>query len=190
MENTSERLQQEDTTLKVQGYIQGFPKDSTGKKSPRIPPRAPKGYYEKRQRIPPRIPKGYYEKSPRIPPKNLKGYYKHTPRIPPRTRTGLQTEPTPKILQGNYKGLMKYIKNIRRTSRTQRGKAERHKDRLGLIGGKENTHQQSTRGKGEGGAESDQHRSQLAISALKHFAVIRASNGMWLSMIVCESDET
>jgi len=100
-ENTSERLQQADTTLKVQGYIQGFPKDSTGKKSPRIPPRIPKGYYEKRQRIPPRIPKGYYEKSL-------------------RSQTGLQAEPTPKILQGNYKGSMKYIKNIRRTSRTQR----------------------------------------------------------------------
>jgi len=115
-----------------------------------------KGYYDMSPRIPPRIPKRYYEKSPRIPrriPKRIlrkesKDTSKDCQRIPPRIRKGYY-KPTPRILQGNSKGTMKYIKDIRRTLRTQREQARASKDSMGTDWRKEkNTHQQSAEGRG------------------------------------------
>jgi len=78
------RLNRCKTTLKVRGYLQGFPKDNTEKKSKDISKDSQRILRKKSPRTSPRMPKGYHERSPRIPPRISKGNYEKSPRIPPR----------------------------------------------------------------------------------------------------------
>jgi len=143
--------------MRVKGRLKNALQLSMSQRTPIILPRMPKGYYERSPRIPPRIPKGYYEKSPRIPPRIPKGHYEHTPSIPPRIQKEYY-KPTPRILQGNYKGAMKYIKDIRRTLRTQREQTRASKVSIGTDWRKEkNTHQQSAEGWGKTAQSREQY---------------------------------